>query len=227
MYHYWDDNRHILGLLTDQIYTARALIHAIQYTGDNDYLHLLEDLIETIVKKQSRAHGGFYDISEDDARFGFLRRRNTSLLENGVMAEVLIRAHCLTGRQDYRELAERTLRAFAADYQLYGYFTAGYARAVELFFHPPIQVFVIGSRGDPRREALLAEAQRTYVASKVVLAIDPEKDAELLETHGFPAGPGPRAFLRLKWSTAAEVGGPEELSRAMIDLEARRSGRGG
>jgi hypothetical protein len=222
MYHYYDGHRHILGLLTDQIYTARAIIHAIQYTGDNDYLPILEDLITTIVKKQAATHGGFYDISEDDATFGSLRRRNTSLMENSLMAEVLIRAHCLTARAEYLELAEKTLRSFAADYQLYGYFTAGYARAVELFFHHPIRIVVVGKADDPARQRILEVAQGTYLPSKVILAIDPDNEPELLQRHSFPADSTPVAYLCLERACVAEIRDPELLASAMREAEDNR-----
>lgn len=222
MYHYFDQNRHILGLLTDQIYMARALIHAIQHTGDNDYLPIIEDLIGTIVKKQAATHGGFYDISEDDATFGSLRRRNKSLLENALMAEVLIRASALTGRDDYFELAGHTLRSFAGDYQLYGYFTAGYARAVELFFHHPIKVVVVGQRDDPVRQEMLQAAQRTYVPSKIILAIDPESEGELLSRHGFPGDAGTVTYLCLRRACLAEVRDASSLPTALVDAEKRR-----
>jgi uncharacterized protein YyaL (SSP411 family) len=227
VYHYWDGARHILGLLTDQIHAARALLHVVQYTGDNALLPVVEDLVSTIIKKQSATHGGFYDIPEDDAKFGLLKRRNTSLLENGLMAEVLVRLHCLTARNDYLALAERTLRAFVADYPLYGYFTAGYARALELFFHPPIRVVVVGPAEHPGRRALVDRAQQTYVPSKVVLALDPERDGELLARHEFPATAEPVAYVCLARSCVGEITDVEALAAVMLKAEGKRSQREG
>lgn len=222
VYHYFDGTRHILGLLVDQIWTARALLHVVQYTGDNSWLDLVEDLIANIVKKQSATHGGFYDIPEDDAKFGAMKRRNQSLVENGLMAEVLVRAHCLTARQDYLELAGRTLKAFAADWPQYGYFTAGYARAVELFFHPPIRVVIVGSEGDPLRKTLGEVAHRTYVPSKLVLSLDPEKDRGLLARHEFPASSDPVAYVCIERACVGHVVDPAALPALMTSAEKQR-----
>jgi uncharacterized protein YyaL (SSP411 family) len=151
MYHYYDGSRHILGLLTDQIYVARALVHAIQYTGETDYLPVLTTWLVSLVRKQSATHGGFYDISEEHVSFSLLRRRNKSILENALMAEVLIRAYYLSLDESRLTLARRTLEAFAQDYQLFGYLSASYARAVDLFFHKPIHVVIVGAPNDPMR----------------------------------------------------------------------------
>ena len=110
MYHYYDGGRHILGLLTDQAYTARALLHAAQFTGDRRYLDVAEDLLQILVAKQSSTQGGFFDIRVGAEARGGLRRRNQSILENGLIAEVFLRAHHLTLRDEYLETAERTLR---------------------------------------------------------------------------------------------------------------------
>jgi len=222
VYHYYDGTRHILGLLVDQIWTARALLHVVQYTGDNSWLDLVEDLIAIIVRKQSATHGGFYDIPEDDAKFGAMKRRSQSLQDNGVMAEVLVRAHCLTARQDYLDLAERTLKAFAADWPQYGYFTAGYARAVELFFHPPIRIVVVGKEGDARRAQMAEVAHRTYVPSKLVLSLDPELDRGLLARHEFPASRDSVAFVCIERACVGQVTDPAALPAVMQTAEKQR-----
>jgi len=223
VYHSYEGGRHILGLLSDQVFALRALLHVVQYTGDNGPLALVEDLIGTIVPKQSPLDGGFYDLREDDPAFPRSRRRNFALLENGLLAEALVRAHCLTARREYLELAGRALEAFCADYPLYGYFAAEYARAVELYFHPPLRVFVTGRASDARRQALADAARRTFAPSKLVLALDPERDAELLARHGFPARGEPTAFVCIEGACVAELVDPAAIPEAMAQAEALRS----
>ncbi|MEW6742910.1 MAG: DUF255 domain-containing protein [Planctomycetota bacterium] len=215
MYHYFDGSRHMLGLLTDQITMARALVHAIHYTGNMRYRVVLEDLIETIVKKQSASHGGFYDLPEDSASFGSLRRRNRSILENAIMAEVLIRNYYLTLNETRLELAKRTLEAFANDYQAFGYFTATYGRAVDLYFNVPLHVVIIGRGADPRRVAMVRTAAATYMPSKIVMALDPEVDVDLVQRFGFPSRPEPVAYVCLGRHSVAEVTEPERLANVM------------
>ena len=225
VYHRYDGARRILGRLVDQVYAVRALLHVVQYTGDNERLGLIEDLIEVALRKESRIRGGFYDLRDDDPGFEAARQRPSTLLENGLFAEALVRAHCLTGRAEYRALAERTLTAFATDFQSYGYLVAEYGRAVELFCHPPQRIFVVGARGTPASDELLGVARRTYAPSKLVLALDPVADADLLARHGLAAGPIAAAHLFVEGGTAAVVTDPAELPAAMARAEQLRSRR--
>ena len=223
IYHSWDGERHILGLLADQVFALRALLHVVQFAGDNGPLAVVEDLIETISRKQSATDGGFYDLREDDPKLPLGKRRNAALLENGLMAEALVRAHCLTARPEYLERAGRALAAFKSDFHLYGYFTAEYARALELYFQPPLRVFVVGRADQPFRQSLADVARRTYAPSKLVLTLDPTSDADLLQRHGFPVRDEPKAYVCVERACIAELSDPAELPAAMADGEALRS----
>ncbi|MFH0947044.1 MAG: DUF255 domain-containing protein [Planctomycetota bacterium] len=215
MYHYYADGRHILGLLTDQAYTARALLHAAQFTGDRRYLDVAEDLLQILVAKQVGAKGGFYDIRVGSDAVGGLRRRNKSILENGLIAEVFLRAHHLTLREEYLETAERTLRLFAEDYHMYGFFTAGYARAVDLFLNPPVHAVIVGDRHDPVTVEMAKEANRLYLPSKLVQVIDPVQDEDLLKRFELPAGPRTVAYVNVRTAHVARVTDAQELVKAM------------
>jgi uncharacterized protein YyaL (SSP411 family) len=225
VYHYYDTSRHILGLLSDQIYLCQGLLQAVEYMGENRYLDVIRDLIETIVQKQSATHGGFYDIPESREARGGLRRRNKSILENAVMASVLIRYHYLTFDERYLDLAERTLRAFAGDYHLYGYFTASYARAVDLFFYKPLYVIIMGEKQSQRTKELRKAATQIYLPSRVVQTIDPATEPDLVERMQFPIGREPKAYVCLEQSCHAAVEEPEALKSVLIDLEANRAPR--
>ncbi len=221
MYHYHDGGRHIRGLLTDQAYMARALLHAAQFTGDRKYLDVAEDLLQILSAKQGGSHGGFYDIRVEKDAVGGLRRRNQSILENGLIAEIFLRTHYLTQKPEYLETARRTLKVFAEDYHLYGYFTAGYARAVDLFLHPPIHAIIVGPRDAEATRALVRAAARVYVPSKLVQVIDPELDDDLLARFELPPTPTPQAYVNVRGAHLARVHDPDELTRAMT--EPRRS----
>ncbi|MBU0754155.1 MAG: DUF255 domain-containing protein [Planctomycetes bacterium] len=223
VYHYFDTSRHILGLLADQIYLCDALLHAVEYRGENRYLEVIRDLIDTIVKKQSSDMGGFYDISVDRAAHGGLRRQNKSILENAAMAGVLIRYYYLTFEKSYLNLAERTLKAFSHDYHLYGYFTAGYARAVDLFFYNPIYVIIMGEQHSPKTELLRKSATRLYLPSCIALTIDPKREPDLVERMQFPIGKEPKAYVCLEQACHAAVDDPEGLYNAILELEASRA----
>lgn len=220
MYHYHDGDRHILGLLSDQGFMARALLHATQFTGDRRYLEVAEDLLKILVARQTATHGGFYDIPAEGNAIGSLRRRKQSILENGLIAEVFLRAYHLTMREEYRETAARTLALFAEDYHLYGYFTSGYGRAVDLFLNPPVHAVVVGPREDGATIELMKAANRIYLPSKLVQVLDPEQDKDLLVRFELPAHDSPTAFVTLG---RAHVG----FARTVDEIEALmlRAGR--
>jgi uncharacterized protein YyaL (SSP411 family) len=226
VYHSFDQEqgRHILGLLADQVYAVRALLHVVQFTGDNGPLAMVEDLLSLVARRQS-TDGGFYELRDDDPKFHATRRRNNALLENGLLAEALVRAHCLTAKRGYLDMAGRALAAFAHDHPLYGYFSAEYGRAVEIWFHPPIRAVVVGPAADPRRQALADVARRTYAPSKLVLALDPETDRDLLARHAFPARPESVAYVCTEGACVAEVTDPDVLPGAMMQAETLRSRR--
>ncbi len=219
-----DGERQILGLVGDQVFAVRALLHAVQFGGCNDRLAVVEDLIGSLRAKESAQHGGFSDVRDDAPHFAQSRRRHEALLENGLLAEALLRARWLLARPEWRTLAERALCAFAADYPLYGYHAAEYGRAVELFFHPPQCLFVVGEQGDPRREELLAVARRTYAPSKLVLALDPRREEGLVARHGFAAAERPFACVRVGGGDVETLTDPARLPAVMAAADAARSG---
>ena len=223
VYHYFDQSPHILGLLSDQIYLCQALLAAVEYTGINRYLDVIRDLIETIILKQSSTHGGFYDIPCRESARGGLTRQNKSILENAVMASVLIRYHYLTWEERYLKLAESTLSAFAQDYHLYGYFTAGYAQAVDLYFFKPLYVIILGSADSEKTRALRRAATQIYLPSRVVQTIDPDTEPELVKRVAFPIGHDPKAYVCLEQACHAAVDDPDELKNVMTVIDKNRA----
>ncbi|MCC6407927.1 MAG: thioredoxin domain-containing protein [Planctomycetes bacterium] len=221
VYHYWDGTYHLPGMLADQAYTLRALVDAVQFTGENRYLEparaLASHAIETL---SNHDEGGFWDLRHDPKAHGGLKRRTRSILENAVMAEALLRLGLVSHENDWAHKARETLESFAADYKRYGHMVAGYARAVDLFLHPPIHVIVVGPRAASETTALRRAALAPYVASRVVQVIDPAHDVALLERSGFTAGKGgARAYLRRGRESYAETSDPARLPALLARIE--------
>jgi uncharacterized protein len=219
MYHYWDGTYHLPGMLTDQAYTLRALIDAMQLAGENRYLARAEQLARLSIEHLQSPTGGFYDTLYDPHARGGLRHRNRSILENAVMAEALLRLSHLAHVKDYGDTARDTLTSFAQDYKRYGHYVAGYARAVDLLFHKPVHVTIVGPRGAETTRALSEAALGPYVASRIVQVLDPEQDVELLERAGIVvprAGAElPRAYVHRGRESYAETSDPRRLPALM------------
>jgi uncharacterized protein YyaL (SSP411 family) len=216
MHHYWDGQPHLPGMLGDQAYTLRALVDAVQFTGENRYLEVAERLASLGVERLRADDGAFYDKPHDPTARGVLRHRNRSILENSVMAEALLRLALLSGNRDYEDCARETLASFTGDYRRYGHFVAGYARAVDLLFHVPVVVTVVGPREGEATRALARAALRPFVASRVVRVVDPVQDPVLFERSGLPApAGGARAYVERGRESYAETDDPARLPGLM------------
>ncbi|MCI0586566.1 MAG: DUF255 domain-containing protein [Planctomycetes bacterium] len=225
MHHYWDGTFHLPGLLTDQAYTVRALVDAVQYTGDNRFLVPATDLARSLVRHQSSPGGGFYDIRSDPLALGGLKRQNRSILENAVVAEAFLRLAYFTREESLRETARRTFEAFTRDYKQYGYYVAGYGRAVDLYFHEPIQVTIVGPRGAEATDRLRRAAFERYLGSRIVQVLDPALDGEILARAGLPARESPVAYLTIGRASYAEVSDPADLPSVLAMGERDRARR--
>lgn len=223
VYHYYDETYHLPGLLTDQAYVLRAIVDHTHTTGDNSRLEWAAEIVELLRARSASKSGGFYDTHDAAPTPGGLQHRNRSILENAVLAEALTRLGYLMRDRGYLELARRTLEAFAEDYRTYGYFVAGYARAVDLLFHPPLCVTVVGRRGDATTQALRQAALASYVPSLVVQQFDPERDASLLGRSGCEARERPVAYVEIPRTSQALVEDPAELPAAMREIDAGRA----
>ena len=223
VYHYWDGSFHLPGMLIDQAYVLRALLDAVQVAGENRYLEIARNLADLTVERHKSAAGGFYDTLHDPGARGGLRHRQVSILENSVMAESLLRLSHLVRDDDYADTARGALESFSASYKRFGHFVAGYARAVDLLFHEPVHVTIVGPRGAEATRALREAALRPYVSSRIVQVVDPIEDAELLEKFGLP---GPRtlfeparAYVHRARESYAETSEPERLAALMTRTE--------
>ena len=222
VFHYWDGTYHLPGMLSDQAYMIRALIDAAQHTGNSDLLLPAEKIAEMAIERQKAPGGGFYDILYDQRQRGSMRRRNRSILENSIMAEALLRLSYLSRRHEFHEAAVHTLEAFTGDYKEYGYYVAGYGRAVDLIFYEPLIITVVGDRETQAADELRRTALSPYVPSRIVQVLDPERDPVLIGRSGFKVEDRPVAFLELGGETKAAVHSPSELLDKIATLENER-----
>ncbi|MBL8856900.1 MAG: thioredoxin domain-containing protein [Planctomycetes bacterium] len=222
VYHYWDGSYHLPGMLADHAYLMRALIDASQHAGDMRYLVEARKIADMSIEQLHSPSGGFYDMVYDPGARGGLRQRNRSILENSVMAEALFRLSALLRIDDYADTARDALASFADDYKRFGHFTAGYARAVDLLFHLPIHVTIVGPRASQLALDLQRAALKPYVASRIVQILDPSEDASLLERSGLPqprAGEPARAYVARGRESYAETADPSRLAALMTRVE--------
>jgi uncharacterized protein YyaL (SSP411 family) len=123
---------------------------------------------------------------------------------NPTAASALLRLEELSGRAEYREIAQDTLGSFAGIVEHFGLYAGSYGLALERLLLDPVQVVVVGS--GPEAATLEAAAVARFAVNKTVMRIDsswlvpggiPEALAEtlLLENRlSVPAPPEGKTF---------------------------------
>ncbi|MFK7741413.1 MAG: thioredoxin domain-containing protein [Planctomycetota bacterium] len=221
-HHYWDGTYHLPGMLADQAWLIRALIDAAQNTGDSDLLVPAEKIAERAMAQNRASDGGFFDILHDPDSRGSMRRRNRSILDNASMAESLVRLSYLSRRSDFHDEATAALAAFTNDYRQYGYYVAGYGRAVDLHFYEPLFITVVGDRNSDAARELRQAALSNYVPSRIVQALDPKYDPVLLGRSGLPSTADAIAHLTVGKRAQGTAHTPRELLQAISSVEQDR-----
>jgi uncharacterized protein YyaL (SSP411 family) len=213
LYHFVDgDGPHLPGLLNDHARLAQAELTAFQFTGDARHLDHATALARAMLDHLADSEGGgLFDRLDDPTAPGALRTRLKPIFENAVAADVLITLHHLTGDEDYFRLGEMGLLVFVEEYTKYEYMAAPYGLAVNRSVNEPTEVAVVGAMDDPRTQALLSAAWQVYVPWRVILPLDPARDAATISARGFPVSNTPVAYVCLGQTCSAPVSDPAAL----------------
>jgi uncharacterized protein YyaL (SSP411 family) len=172
-------NRHVPGVLDDYAFTVIACLDAYEASTDLTYFHFAEKITAAMVARFYDQHeGGFFDMASgpdvgDGLVLGALAARRKPLQDsptpagNPAAAIALLRLHAYTNDAQHRELAEKTLKAFAGIAAHYGLFAASYGVALSMYLQPHIQVVVLG--GGERGAQLEAAALKVFGLNQSVL----------------------------------------------------------
>jgi uncharacterized protein YyaL (SSP411 family) len=134
----------------------------------------------------------------------------------------LLRLEALSGREDYRKIAEGTLANFAGIVEHFGLYAGSYGLAAERFLLDPTQIVIVGSGAEADR--LEATAVAGFAVNKTVIRIEPPKlvAGELPEALAetvlqVPAPAGATAFALVCRGRVClpPVTNPEELLNAI------------
>ena len=202
------------GILDDYAFTVHALVDGWLATGEMKFYHAAIKLADAMIARfYDPAAGAFHDTAAPapgTAPLGALGARRKPVQDvptpagNPTAASALLRLEALSGRSEYREIAEATLSSFSGIVEHFGLYAGSYGLALERLLLDPVQVVVVGSAPDAARleEAAIAR----FAVNKTVMRIAsfrlvaggiPEALAEsLLEGSEFrvPSPPGAEAF---------------------------------
>jgi hypothetical protein len=200
------------GTLDDYAFTVHACIDAWTASGHMNFYWVAVKVADAMIARfYDATAGAFYDASVNaDGRIplGALGARRKPLQDsptpagNPTAASALLRLEALSGRQEYRDIAEDTLGCFAGIVEHFGLYAGSYGLALERLLLDPVQVVVVGSGPDAAR--LEATAVARFAVNKTVMRIAPhrlvpggipEALAETLLQVPAPAGAGAWAMV--------------------------------
>ncbi len=171
----------IPGTLDDYAFTIHACIDAWMASGEMSYQHAAVKLADAMIARfHDSAFGGFFDsVTGEEVPLGALSARRKPLQDaptpagNPTAAAALLRLETLSGRKQYRDIAEDTLACFAGIVDHFGLYAGSYGLAAERLLLDPVQVVIVGS--GPEAARLEAMAVARFATNKTVMRIDPAR----------------------------------------------------
>jgi len=174
------------GTLEDYAFTVNACIDGWLASGEMKFYRAAIKLADAMVEQfHDASAGGFFDTSaplnDEPAEFplGALTARRKPLQDsptpagNPTAATALLRLEALSGREDYRAIAEATLANFAGIVEHFGLYAGSYALAAERLLLDPVQVVIVGS--GPEADRMEATAIAGFAVNKTVMRIEPSR----------------------------------------------------
>jgi uncharacterized protein YyaL (SSP411 family) len=134
-----------------------------------------------------------------------LRVRIKPIFDNATMAEAMLTFYYLTSddrrwetedessRVVARQSPIETLAIFSDEYQRYGEHAASYASAVMKASNDPEEIVIIAQ--DAEAEEFVRAALKRYASWRVVRTLGPKRDADVIQSRGYPIQKLPVAFL--------------------------------
>jgi uncharacterized protein YyaL (SSP411 family) len=174
------------GTLDDYAFTVHACIDSWIASGNMNFYRAGMMIADAMIERfHDRTGDGFFDSAVDAAGqvpLGALGARRKPLQDsptpagNPVAASALLRLEALSGRREYREIAEDTLSSFAGIVEHFGLYAGTYGLALEQLLLDPVQVVIVGS--GPEAVRLEATATARFAVNKTVFRITPDKLVE-------------------------------------------------
>jgi len=207
----------LYGLLSDHILFGQALLEAFSATGRSQFLQNAEALAEVSQKLlQDPAKGGFFDHPHMSGKLGLLKLPTKPVTENFQAALWYLTLFHLTGRPEYRSIAEGTLQSMVTSPEPLPVALAGLA--IDQWFRIPVHIAVVGAPADPRAKALLLEGLRLYCPGKIVRGFDPDEGEPKWGDIVFPFDGRPVAFVCSDRMCSAPIFQAEAMKESIAEM---------
>ncbi len=174
----------IPGFLDDYAFFVQALLDQYEASFDMPHLEwaitLTEKQIELFEDKQQ---GGFFSTAAGDPNLVMRMKDDYDGAEpsgNSIAALNLLRLSGITGRDDFREAAVRTLQAFAGRITETPFGVPQMLVAFEFDLATPKQVILAGEKDSPEMRQMLQVLHARFLPNAISLLIDNEQTRRAL-----------------------------------------------
>ncbi len=174
------------GTLDNYAFTVNACIDGWLASFEMKFYRAAVKLADAMIEQfHDASAGGFFDTSAPlndepaEIPLGALTARRKPLQDaptpagNPAAAAALLRLEALSGREDYRKIAEGTLVDFVGIVEHFGLYAGSYGLAAERLLLDPVQVVIVGS--SPEADRLEATAVAGFAVNKTVIRIEPSR----------------------------------------------------
>jgi len=158
---------------------CRAALTLNEATGDEDFLVQARNWMTILDHHYWDSEDGGYFFAAKDTE-GLVARPKTAAdsavpAGNGTLVGVLSRLAMLTGEEAYRRRAEAILTTFSGEVARNFFPLATLLNNVELLTKP-LQIVLVGKRGDPAFDALCRTVYSVSLPNRVVLSLPPGRE---------------------------------------------------
>ena len=219
--HSWREGRaQHAALLDDYANLARAALFLSEATGESAYLTRAESFVEILDRHYWDPRQGGYFLTAADAEGLIARTRqiadNATPAGNATMLEVLTRLQALTGKDAYGARAAALIEAFAGELARNFFPLGAFLNAIDLYLNP-LQVVILGRRGDPDTDELTRALGSASLANLILNVIESGDDLP----PGHPAAGKtkidgkPTAYVCVGQTCSLPVAGAEKLKQEL------------
>ncbi len=187
LWHVYQDGRpRFNGYHDDYACVVNGLIDLYETTFERGWLEEAGDLVDVMVDQfWDDADGGFFYTGRDHEAL-IVRSKNpydnATPSGNAVAATALLRLATLTGRSEWADLAESTVRLFLPFLREMPSGFGQMLMAADFVLKGPTELVCVGEPGDPDLETLVQTGWRTFVPNLVVARTSPDDGQALAIT---------------------------------------------
>ena len=174
LFHRWrDGERDQVQLLEGYAFLLDGVIHLYEATLEPDHLDFACQLAAAMISRfYDPANGGFWQSPADAADLILRVKDDCDGAEpsgNSAATLALLKLAAITGRDDFKDAAEATLRLSAGRLQRQPAALALMLRALDFWLDDPSRIVLAGEQNNIGFQALLRAAHSAYQPRKIVL----------------------------------------------------------